>query len=197
MKSFLISISWLLWSLKSYKILSVVCTLLVPIKSLFYLCFIFFLPKIFLSLKKKIFNPVIKNEGKFLLYQNFCCLRWLFRSCIKPSSDRSKSSRSTRLYASVGNGVNSTSTIQNSIILNNENEIGGEENSLNRMEVVPMIRNHTSAPDIRKGRIYYSGLRNWLPMIIIPPSFIFFHFSFFIFFLIVNSMLNKKNFGVF
>ena len=164
MKSFLISISWVLWSLKSYKILSVVCTLLVPIKSLFYLCFIIFLPKRFLFLKRKIFNPVIKNEGKFLLYQNFCCFRWLFRSCIKPSSNRSQSSRSTRLYASVGNGVNSTSTIQNSIILNNnENEIGGEGNSLNRMEVVPMIRNHTSAPDIRKGRIYYSGLRNWLP----------------------------------
>ena len=108
-------------------------------------------------------------KENFYLYQNFCCLRWLFGSCIKSSSSRSTSSRSTssrstRLYASVGNGVNSTSTIQNSILLNNnENEIGGEQTSLNRMEVVPMIRNHTSAPDIRKGRIYYSGLRNWSP----------------------------------
>jgi len=164
MKSFLISITWVLRSLKSYKILSVVCTLLVPIKSLFLSLFhCLYSQKIFIFKKEKFLILSFKNEGKFLSYQNFCCLRWLFRSCIKPSSDRSKSSRSTRLYASVGNGVNSTSTIQNSIILNNENEIGGEENSLNRMEVVPMIRNHTSAPDIRKGRIYYSGLRNWVP----------------------------------
>ena len=64
-------------------------------------------------------------KENFYYIKIFVVLKWLFRSCIKSSSNRSKSSRSTRLYASVGNGVNSTSTTQNSILLNNnENEIG-------------------------------------------------------------------------
>jgi len=184
LKSFLIFLSWVLRSLKSYKILSVVYTLIVPVKNLFYFCFIIFLPKRFLSLKNKILDNFFKNKNKnkgeeeVLLSWNFCFLG-LFSSCL-PRLNRSDSNDSIK---SSTTSVNSTT--QNRIVLKNENRVGGDKDSLNRMDVnvgnsywlarnqsAPDLKNikeawpvitNPSTPDLRKGRIYWSGVRNWWP----------------------------------